>query len=259
MNDAATSLPLPWSPRSDAMAHRPWPLLAAVAITLLLHGALLAWGLDLWVPRATMQSQGALIEARLISAPASIEVSKPEAPAAQRSAPVESAAIAEAAALPRRPSPAIGRAASPPAAPTPPRQSDSPVETTGQPTPDAPNASMQAALAAGYRSATELDPPPRPLGDIDPEYPANAGLQSGTVVLRLLIGTGGTVDDVTVVSASLPGVFDASAIAAFGKALFAPGRYLGVPVKSQITIAVDYTPTNRGSAISGQGGFGALK
>ena len=35
-----------------------------------------------------------------------------------------------------------------------------------------------------------------------------------------------------VVSATPEGLFEASAIAAFGKAKFSPGRYLGIPVRS---------------------------
>lgn len=112
---------------------------------------------------------------------------------------------------------------------------------------------------ARYRAAADLDPPPRPLEEIQPEYPAAAGLQQGTVVLRLLINSSGEVDDVTVVDASPKGLFEASAIAAFGAAKFSPGRFLGVPVASQMTIAVDYTPTNRGGAVSGQSGLGFLK
>jgi len=105
--------------------------------------------------------------------------------------------------------------------------------------------------ASDYRPAPELDPPPRPLGDIDPEYPAHAGLQEGTVVLRLLISETGSVDEITVIDASPQGVFEESAIAAFAAAKFSPGRMLGMPVRSQLTIAVDYTPTNRGGAVSG--------
>lgn len=105
-----------------------------------------------------------------------------------------------------------------------------------------------------YRSAAELDPPPVPLGEIEPEYPPTAGMQQGTVLLRLFIAVTGDVDRVEVVRADPPGVFDASAVAAFSKSKFSPGRYLGIAVRSQLTIAVDYTPINRGGAVSGQGG-----
>lgn len=111
---------------------------------------------------------------------------------------------------------------------------------------------MASALppAPAYRGEG-LDPPPRPVSDIDPEYPTEAGLQEGTVVLRILIDASGKVDNVAVVRSNPRGVFDQSALAAFGNAKFSPGYFLGVPVKSQITIAVDYTPTNRGNAVSG--------
>lgn len=118
---------------------------------------------------------------------------------------------------------------------------------------------MSETAGARYRAAADLDPPPRPLEEIQPEYPDSAGLQEGTVVLRLLINSSGEVDEVTVVDASPMGLFEASAVAAFRTAKFAPGRYRGVPVASQMKIAVDYTPTNRGGAISGQGGPGFLK
>lgn len=249
------------------MATRPWPLIAAVTVSVLVHGALLAWGLDLWVPRARMLSRGELIEARLIPAPVAVAEPKPEPQAPTHATAVDAAPAAEAVPpLPhKQPSVAAAREAGAAAVSPPPRAAEPPPAAAAaaaasvQPNPDAPPSNPQDALAAGYRAAAQLDPAPRPLGDIDPEYPAAAGLQSGTVVLRLLIGATGTVNDVTVVRATPPGVFDASAIAAFGKALFAPGRYLGVPVKSQITIAVDYTPTNRGGAISGQNRFGGLR
>ena len=119
---------------------------------------------------------------------------------------------------------------------------------------------LQTALAPSeqpvYRQGAELDPPPRPLDEIDPEYPAGAGMKEGVVVLRLLIGASGNVDEVAVVSASPEGLFEASALAAFGKARFSPGRYLGLPVPSQITIEVEYTPINRGGDVSGHSGLG---
>lgn len=120
----------------------------------------------------------------------------------------------------------------------------------------APPPAAAPAVTQVYRQGAELDPPPRPLEDIDPEYPPAAGLKEGTVVLRLLIDATGHVDEVTVLSASPEGLFEASALAAFGKAKFSPGRYLGLPVPSQITVEVDYTPINRGGDVSGASGLG---
>jgi TonB family protein len=108
------------------------------------------------------------------------------------------------------------------------------------------------APAPDYRSAAGLDQAPRPLDAIEPEYPPGAGAIQGTVLLRLLIANNGAVDEVTVVKATPPGYFESSALAAFGKAKFSPGYFLGIPVKSQMFIEVDFTPLNRGGAVSGQ-------
>lgn len=103
-----------------------------------------------------------------------------------------------------------------------------------------------------YRHAATLDPGPRPLTAIDPIYPAEARLQEGVVVLRLLISADGTADRVDVVRSQPRGLFEASAIEAFGRARYAPGRVLGVPVASQITIEVRFSPVNRGARVTGR-------
>ena len=99
--------------------------------------------------------------------------------------------------------------------------------------------------------AGRLDPGPRPLEDVNPLYPDEAKQQEGSVVLRLLINESGVVDNVAVVRSYPAGLFEASALEAFGKARFSPGRMLGVAVKSQITIEVLFTPINRGK-VSGR-------
>ena len=108
------------------------------------------------------------------------------------------------------------------------------------------------APAPAYLFGSRLDPGPQPLHDIEPVFPAEAGQQEGTVVLRLLIGESGSVDDVAVVRSEPKGVFESAALAAFGAARFAPGRVLGVAVKSQITIEVSFTPVNRGATVTGR-------
>jgi len=106
--------------------------------------------------------------------------------------------------------------------------------------------------ASDYAFAIDLNPGPRPLDEIDPEYPDTVKLRSGTVVLRLLISATGHVDDVAVVRAEPAGVFDQAAIDAFSKARFDPGIAGGVPVKSQIRVEVEFMPINRGARISGR-------
>ena len=123
--------------------------------------------------------------------------------------------------------------------------------TAPQSTPDKA-AAQGLAPAPSYRASGEHDPPPRPLQSIDPVYPESAGMQEGSVVLRLLISSSGEVDEVAVVRATPPGLFEQSALQAFAKAKFSPGYFLGIPVKSQIFIEVGYTPINRGGAVSGQ-------
>ena len=106
--------------------------------------------------------------------------------------------------------------------------------------------------APDYLLGATLDPGPVPIGDIEPDYPASANLQEGKVVIRVLISASGQVDNVAVVRAAPPGLFEASALEAFGRAQFTPARVAGVPVKSQITVEVHFLPINRGSRISGR-------
>lgn len=106
--------------------------------------------------------------------------------------------------------------------------------------------------APDYAPGIRLDPGPRPLDDIDPDYPDPVHLREGTVVLRLLISDTGHVDDVAVVRSQPRGVFEQAAVDAFAKARFAPGMAAGTPVKSQITVEVQFTPINRGARVSGR-------
>lgn len=152
-----------------------------------------------------------------------------------------------------------------------PRPKDSPAATTTEPPASAPGRSLPVATAPELVSKAEaservvalpaapdyllgatLDPGPVPIGDIEPEYPASANLQEGKVVIRVLISASGQVDNVAVVRAAPPGLFEAAALEAFGKAQFTPARVAGVPIKSQITVEVHFLPINRGSRISGR-------
>jgi protein TonB len=135
-------------------------------------------------------------------------------------------------------------------APAPHRAASVADRAPGDPAPAMASAALPAA--PDYLSGPGLDPGPRPLGEIEPEYPESAHLQEGMVVLRILISETGKVDDVAVVRAEPKGVFDAAALEAFRAAHFSPGMLLGVPVKSQITVQVDFVPINRGARISGR-------
>jgi len=106
--------------------------------------------------------------------------------------------------------------------------------------------------APDYAFGVRLDPGPRPIGAIEPEYPDVVRLREGVVVLRLLISDTGHVDDVGVVRSEPRGVFEQAAIEAFSKARFSPGLAAGTPVKSQITVEVQFMPINRGARVSGR-------
>ena len=104
--------------------------------------------------------------------------------------------------------------------------------------------------APAYLSGGQLDPGPRPLQDIEPAFPDEAGQQHGTVVLRLLINEFGVVDQAAVVRSAPKGLFEKSALEAFAAARFSPGMLLGLPVKSQVTIEVEFAPFNRGANVT---------
>lgn len=120
-------------------------------------------------------------------------------------------------------------------------------------TPADPQGAVAALPAApDYLMGTRLDPGPQPIGEIEPEYPDSGHSREGTVVLRILISETGHVDDVAVVRSTPTGAFEEAAIEAFAKALFSPGRAAGTPVKSQITVEVQFVPINRGGRVSGR-------
>jgi periplasmic protein TonB len=110
----------------------------------------------------------------------------------------------------------------------------------------------QLAAAPDYALGVRLDPGPRPLEDIEPDYPDMTSLREGVVVLRLLISESGHVDDVGIVRAEPRGIFEEAAVEAFSKARFSPGLAAGRPVKSQITVEVQFMPINRGARVSGR-------
>lgn len=210
---------------------------------------------------------------RSIDAPAAPDAVVPAVVPAKTLPSMSSRGLADALSdAPLSASPAASPAASPTAPPTaPPTASPTiavsksaavgastlaslPPVVASPPKPEAPGSAPSETLPAApqYRSAGSLDPGPKPLSDINPDYPARAGQQQGVVVLRLLINEQGVVDNVAVVRAAPAGYFEESALEAFGKALFSPGKLLGIAVKSQITVEVEFMPINRGATVSGR-------
>lgn len=102
--------------------------------------------------------------------------------------------------------------------------------------------------APRYFPGSELDRRPMTLAPIEPEYPGNAGPDGGYLLLRLLIGETGTVDRVVMLASEPEGVFDQSAMSAFGNARFSPGIRQGAPAKSEMLIELKYYPPNEPQA-----------
>ncbi len=150
-------------------------------------------------------------------------------------------------------------ATAPPASVSPPAPApevaSKPVPTEAPALPDSLPA-LPADRSAGTRGAAEsrtgLDRGPRPLDAIDPAFPAAAGTRGGTVILRLVISDTGEVESIVVVHAAPPGLFDEAALAAFGRARFAPGLRGGIPVRSEVMYEVEFAPLGKGTEASGR-------
>jgi protein TonB len=168
---------------------------------------------------------GSVIEARLEQ----VEVAAPAEPAP----PVPLLAPSEAASA----LPAIETEPSPAASPSvPDNVAAAPTEAPSPPSP----AAITSPVDLAYYSTREVDVPPRAMRDIVPVYPEDAdraGL-SGTVRLQLKLEVDGRVSEVEVIGADPPGLFEASARAAFAEARFTPAYRGGKPVRVQMLIEV---------------------
>lgn len=222
------------------------PLARMLLLSLSLHAALIG----LVQPRAPAPDSVVVIHARLSDRAAeSAEEMSPTPPAsmtapASQVLPVETTA-SEPVATPPRPVPAeAGKIEPPPgpehnttAASSPPVQAPRTLPASGSALPSVP-----VIVDPNWYEARQLDVQPQAASAITPVYPAEAyrkGLQ-GSVVLRIKIDEFGQVRDIEVESADPPGVFEVSALEAFGKGRFKAGRRAGLPVRAQILIRVTY-------------------
>ena len=92
-----------------------------------------------------------------------------------------------------------------------------------------------------YYRQDELDRRPEITKQIEPEFPAavNPGTK-GFVTARLYIGADGLVEQVAIVTAQPPGYFEEAVLKAFEHAQFTPGMRGGKPVRTQLTLAIDF-------------------
>jgi periplasmic protein TonB len=141
----------------------------------------------------------------------------------------------------------------------PPASAPRPVEATPKPTPTfaplTPTVPASSATVAdkgeAIKDSASLEASPKLLSNIVLEYPLAAKDREGVVALALTLGLDGKVEDVTVVSASVPGFFEAAAIAGFKNAQFTPSFFQGLGVKVRMVVEVEFMPINRGGAVAG--------
>ncbi|MFT4979086.1 MAG: protein TonB [Myxococcota bacterium] len=91
-------------------------------------------------------------------------------------------------------------------------------------------------LSSVVMTAETVDDLPTPIDQVAPEVPARARAKGieGLVVVSLLIGVDGRVQDVRVTESRPPGVFDDAVRAAVRQWRFEPAMYQGQPVPLRI-------------------------
>ncbi len=217
-------------------------------------------------PHAPSLPKQHLLQARLIPS-AATEAGTSRAPKPFAAAPVAPATPEPASSAPLA-TQAAAHAAEPPVRPRvgpssmPQEQAKAPEPWPEEPPPPAsvkdeavarPAADTAAAAATKetHLPGASLDALPKPLTEVRPVYPPGAGNRSGVVTLDLLINAYGVVEGVQVIDASTPGVFDASAVAAFLVTRFSPGMRSGRPVLTRLRVEVQYAAGGAGIAVSG--------
>jgi protein TonB len=97
-----------------------------------------------------------------------------------------------------------------------------------------------------YYPAKQLDVYPRPLTQIQLDYPASAVMAKvdGRLMVLLLIDEFGVVNDASVVESRPEGFFEDAALEVLRAARFTPAQKLGRPVKSRVLLQVNYSYGN---------------
>ena len=121
------------------------------------------------------------------------------------------------------------------------------VQSQGKTVPAMPQAHAQsetqpAVPGVHYYATRELDVRPGIMTRVDPEYPERAARRflAGKVIVRLFIDEAGKVERVAILQAEPPGYFEQPAQDAFKAARFSPGMKGGRPVKTQMTLEVNF-------------------
>jgi len=238
---------------------------AAAALSVAVHAAVLIASARSGSSSATGAPPAAALQTRLIALSSPAIVPAAPDPVAAPAPPTQETPPPAAEAPPRVPAvtPTLDRdsavprpqAPPPPSAPAPePAAVVKPPSVTpaSPPVVDANPVAAPPAPSVTYHGSTGLNPPPRPLSDIEQLVPEAAGARGGTVVLRMYINEQGGVDKAEVLQSSPPGLFDTTALEAASRARFSPGYLGGVPVKSQVTYEIRWGALGSGVETSGR-------
>ena len=95
-----------------------------------------------------------------------------------------------------------------------------------------------------YLTVREVDVRAELVNEVDLVYPVKAYEMRihGRVIVRILIGEDGAVDNVSVLEATPPGIFEEAALAAAQALQFRPAQKYGRNVRSQKTIEITFDP-----------------
>ncbi len=149
--------------------------------------------------------------------------------------------------------------AAPPAPPMPTAPAAPPVPSAPPPPPPPPAPPAPAPAAPGHVLPTAIAATPGPSAinrTPPPKYPAEAAAAKvdGRVILKLLVRTDGTVEDVVVERSEPAGVFDAATVEAARMWTFDPATEDGRPVERWVRVPVDFRSSEDEAVAPAPGG-----
>lgn len=118
----------------------------------------------------------------------------------------------------------------------------------------APTASLPEATAQppGSSEGFGLDRSPQPIDDLAAALPAGAGARGGSVTVRFVVSERGTVEKVTLLRSSTPGLIDDAALAGLSQIRFAPGLRGGAPTRSEVAFEIEFAAIGKGTDAAGR-------
>jgi periplasmic protein TonB len=190
-----------------------------------------------------------VINAAAAQATLPTSIATPAPAAVEQAAPKASVAMSNTNADVKFTVPAAAQSAS---APRPVDATPKPMPTSAPLTPSVPASSATVAdKGETIKDSASLEASPKLLSNVVLEYPLSAKDREGVVTLALTLGLDGKVQEVSVVSATVPGFFEEAAITGFKNAQFTPSFFQGLGVKVRMVVEVEFMPINRGGSVAG--------